>query len=91
MIKTNIFDANQGAGEPEGAVGHRKAMHDMMAEHGMELAEGARVMMEQIAANKFWVSSQPDMTTDMIAGRIAFFQTQAEPKIPEGARHVLGL
>jgi short-subunit dehydrogenase len=89
MIKTSIFNADAGAGEPAAAAGHRKAMHDMMAAYGMDLAEGSRVMMEQIAANKFWVSSQPDMTEQTLAGRIEFFQTQADPQIAEGARHLL--
>ena len=91
MIKTSIFNADAGAGEPAAAAGHRKAMHDMMAAYGMDLAEGSRVMMEQIAANKFWVSSQPDMTEQTLAGRIKFFQDQANPEIAEGARQLLGV
>lgn len=89
MIKTSIFDAAAGKGEPEGAAGHRKAMHDMMAAYGMDLAEGSRVMMEEIAANKFWVSSQPEMTEQSLAGRIRFFQEQADPQVAEQARHLL--
>lgn len=91
MVKTSIFDAGAGAGEPADSTGHRKAMHDMMASYGMDLAEGTRVMLEQIAANKFWVSSQPDMTEQTLAGRIKFFQDQANPEIAEGARQLLGV
>lgn len=90
MIKTSIFNADAGEGEPAAAAGHRKAMHDMMANYGMDLAEGTRVMLEQVAANKFWVSSQPDMTEQTLAGRIQFLQTQANPQIADGARHLLG-
>ncbi|AZI34942.1 putative oxidoreductase [Caenibius tardaugens NBRC 16725] len=89
MIKTSIFNADAGEGEPAAAAGHRKAMHDMMANYGMDLAEGTRVMLEQVAANKFWVSSQPDMTEQTLAGRIQFLQTQANPQIADGARHLL--
>lgn len=89
MIKTSIFNADAGEGEPAAAAGHRKTMHDMMANYGMDLAEGTRVMLEQVAANKFWVSSQPDMTEQTLAGRIQFLQTQANPQIAEGARHLL--
>ena len=89
MIKTSIFNADAGEGEPAAAAGHRKAMHDMMANYGMDLTEGTRVMLEQVAANKFWVSSQPDMTEQTLAGRIQFLQTQANPQIADGARHLL--
>ena len=78
-----------GKGEPAASAGHRKAMHDMMAAYGMDLAEGSRVMMEQIAANKFWVSSQPEMTEQSLAARVRFFQEQADPQVAEQARHLL--
>ena len=36
MIKTSIFDAGAGKGEPAAAAGHRKAMHDsVMSPFGM--------------------------------------------------------
>lgn len=89
MIKTSIFDADAGVGEPAASAGHRKVMHDLMANYGMDLAEGSRVMMEEIAANKFWVSSQPEMTEQSLARRIEFFQTQANPQVAEGARQLL--
>ena len=61
----------------------------MMAAYGMDLAEGSRVMMEQIAANRFWVSSQPEMTEQSLAARVRFFQEQADPQVAEQARHLL--
>lgn len=91
MLKTSIFDAARGEGEPEGAAAHRKVMHDMMAAYGMDLDAGCKRIMERIAANEFWADTQPDMTEQSLAGRIKFFQEQAQPAIADQARGLLGL
>jgi NAD(P)-dependent dehydrogenase (short-subunit alcohol dehydrogenase family) len=91
MLKTSIFDAEAGAGEPENASGHRRAMREMMANYGMDLDEGCRTILEQVADSKFWVSTQPEMTAQVLAGRIEFFQNQQAPVVPDQARHLLGL
>ena len=89
MLKTNIFDAAAGVGEPEGAARHRKVMHDLMKAHGMDLAEGCQRILEQVAANKFWVSTQPEMTAGVLAGRVAFLRDQAFPELAEQARQLV--
>ncbi|OCC25517.1 short-chain dehydrogenase [Croceicoccus estronivorus] len=91
MLKTSIFDAEAGAGEPADSVGHRKVMHDMMAAYGMDLAEGCQRIMEKIAANEFWADTQPEMTEQSLAGRIKFFQQQSSPEVAPQARGLLGL
>ena len=91
MLKTSIFDAEAGAGEPAAAARHRKTMHDMMANHGMELDEGCRRIVEQIAENRFWVSTQPEMTADIIAGRVDFLRDQRLPALSEQTRQLLGV
>jgi short-subunit dehydrogenase len=91
MLKTSIFDAEAGAGEPEHASGHRKVMREMMAAYGMDLEEGCRLILEQIAEKKFWVSTQPEMTADTLAGRIEFFRGQSAPSLAPQARQLLGL
>ncbi|KAH6682151.1 hypothetical protein F5X68DRAFT_137840 [Plectosphaerella plurivora] len=91
MLKTSIFDAEAGREEPENATAYRKRMRDMMSAHGMDLDEGCRVMMRQIAEGKFWVSSQPDMTSGAVARRVGFFKTQQDPEVSEDAIHLLGL
>jgi NAD(P)-dependent dehydrogenase (short-subunit alcohol dehydrogenase family) len=90
MLKTSIFDAEAGAGEPVNAGRHRQVMREMMAAYGMDLDEGCRRILSQIAENKFWVSTQPEMTAEMIAGRVAFFQAQEAPILSEQARQLLG-
>jgi len=91
MVKTSIFDAAAGAGEPGNASHHRKIMHDMMKNYGMDLADASRTIIEQVAANKFWVSTQPDMTQGALAGRIDFFREQSPPILGEQARQLLDL
>ena len=90
MLKTSIFEANAGKGEPDGASQHRRIMHDLMAAHGMDLAEGCKVILEQVAEGKFWVSTQPEMTQQAIDGRMAFFRDQSAPVLADQARQLLG-
>lgn len=89
MVKTRIFDADAGAGEPGAAAKHRKIMHDMMAAYGMDLDEGCRRIVAQMAENKFWVSTQPEMTADTLARRIDFLQNQSDPELAPQARQLL--
>ncbi len=90
MVKTSIFDASAGAGEPKNASHHRTVMRELMANYGMELADAAKVVMEQIAAGKFWVSTQPDMTAQSLEARIAFFREQSAPHLSEQAKQLIG-
>jgi hypothetical protein len=61
-------------------------MFEMMRDHGMDLDEGCRLFLEQMAQNKFWVHSQPEMSKQIIDGRIAFFQGQEAPVLSDMAR-----
>lgn len=90
MLKTSIFDAEAGAGEPEGAARHRATMAHLMATYGMDLDEGCRRFVEGMAERRFWVSSQPEMTDNALAGRIAFFQGQHAPALNEQTKALLG-
>jgi NAD(P)-dependent dehydrogenase (short-subunit alcohol dehydrogenase family) len=93
MMKTNIFNAGAGddvaGGEPDNAQAHRRRMFEMMRDHGMDLDEGCKLFLEQMAANKFWVHSDPEMSKQIIDGRIAFFQGQQAPVLAEMARHIV--
>jgi len=88
MLKTNIFNAEAGAGEPEAAASHRRKMAEMMSAYGMDLDEGCRLFLEQIAENKFWVHSQPEMSRQVLEGRMAFFQNETPPFMPDIAREI---
>jgi NAD(P)-dependent dehydrogenase (short-subunit alcohol dehydrogenase family) len=89
MLKTSIFEAKAGAGEPDQAARHRAVMRELMANYGMDLEEGVCNIFAGIAANKFWVSTQPAMTADAIAGRVAFLSEQRDPELGEQARQLL--
>jgi NAD(P)-dependent dehydrogenase (short-subunit alcohol dehydrogenase family) len=91
MLKTSIFDAEAGAGEPEGAAKHRATMAHMMANYGMDLDEGCRRFVEGLAERRFWISSQPDMTDNAVADRIAFLEAKQAPQLHDQARALLGL
>lgn len=91
MLKTSIFDAEAGEGEPASAARHRATMADMMANYGMDLDEGCRRFVEGMAKRQFFISSQPDMTDDSIAGRVAFLQAQQAPIMHDAAKQLLGL
>lgn len=89
MLKTSIFDAEAGKGEPENAARHRATMAHMMANYGMELDEGCRRIVAGIAANRFWVDTQPEMTDGLVAGRIAFLESRAAPTLTDQTRQLL--
>lgn len=91
MLKTSIFEASAGAGEPSGAQGHRKTMYDMMMAYGMDLDEGCRRFVSQMAEGRFWVESQPDMTDEMLETRINFFRSREAPVLNDGQRQLLGI
>ena len=91
MLKTSIFEADAGKGEPADASAHRKAMFNLMTNYGMDLDEGCKLILEQVAAGKFWVSTQPEMTHAAVDGRIRFFRDQSPPFLADEAKQLLGI
>lgn len=89
MLKTSIFDAEGGAGEPEAAARHRATMAHMMANYGMELDEGCRKIVAKIAAGEFWADTQEEMTDDIVANRIEFLKGRAAPVLSDQTRQLL--
>ncbi len=89
MLKTSIFEASAGAGEPPAAAAHRRKMFEMMRDYGMDLAEGCQRILEQVAEGRFWVHTQPEMTMSAIESRIAFFNSQQPPVLNEAVRELV--
>ncbi len=89
MLKTSIFDAEAGKGEPESAAKHRATMAHMMASYGMELDVGCKRIVAKLAAKDFWVDTQPEMTDQSVNGRIAFFQGREAPELNDTTRQLL--
>lgn len=88
MVRTNIFNPQGGTGEPGQSQGHRRAMFAMMRDHGMDLDHACRLFLEQIAENRFWVHSQPEVSAQIIAGRVKFLTDQCPPLMPDLARQI---
>jgi NAD(P)-dependent dehydrogenase (short-subunit alcohol dehydrogenase family) len=91
MLKTDIFNKTSGEAEPTAATEYRQRMYQMMKTYGMDVDEGCKLMLSQIAEGKFWVSSQPEMTAGAATGRSDFIREQRDPVIAESAKHLLGL
>jgi short-subunit dehydrogenase len=90
MVKTRIFEPTAPAeGESPQAAGHRKIMREMMAAYGMDLEAASRTILEQIASGAFWVSTQPQMTDEIVAHRIQFLGNKRHPVLAEGAKAIL--
>lgn len=91
MVKTSIFEPAAGEGEPESARNLRTTMRDLVANHGMDLADASRIIFEKLTAGLFWVDTHPEMTGSMLDGRIAFMRDRANPELAEQARALLDL
>lgn len=89
MVKTRIFDRDAGAGESEAANPYRDGMRERMASYGMELPEACERIMQQIAANAFWVSTHPEQLKQLIAGRVEFLSGGQPPALNERTRQML--
>lgn len=89
-VKSAIFAPNMHNDEPGNAAGHRQTMDTMMQAYGMDADEAGRVILEGVAAGKFWVSTQAEITAQMIADRVAFLQEQADPPLTAETRALLG-
>ncbi|MBE3046677.1 hypothetical protein IMZ48_29930 [Candidatus Bathyarchaeota archaeon] len=63
-------------------------MKGLVESYGMDVDEGCRAMMSQIAEGKFWVSSQPEMTVGSVAARIEFLKGQKEPELAIPTRRI---
>jgi NAD(P)-dependent dehydrogenase (short-subunit alcohol dehydrogenase family) len=89
MLKTSIFEASAGQGEPPAAAAHRRKMFEMMRDYGMDLDDGCKLILEQISDGKFWVHTQPEMSMGAVEGRIAFFRSQQAPVMNDEVRHLV--
>lgn len=89
MLKTSIFEAEGGAGEPPSGTSHRRKMYDMVQAYGMDLDEGCKLIVDQIAQGKFWVHTQPEMSMGAVEGRIEFFRSQQAPVMNDEVRHLV--
>lgn len=90
MVRTSIFqqEAPQDSSDVI-ATRHRETMRHYMASGGMDLAEASASIIRQIAEGAFFVSTQPEMTDEMIAGRVDFLQGRKHPQLTEQTQALL--
>lgn len=89
MLKTSIFEASAGVGEPPAAASHRRKMFEMMRDYGMDLAEGCKLILEQVAEGRFWIHTQPEMSMPAVESRIEFFRSQQPPLLNDAVRDLV--
>ena len=79
-VSTRIFDDAPGGANPKSIDGHRAAMKHVLSEHGMAPIDAARLIMDQIAEGRFWVSPHPEVmraSAERRAAHLAGLQTPA--------------
>jgi len=80
-VATRIFEDSQGPGDAMSAH-HQAMMAGMLAVSGMSSLEAARLILPQIAAGEFWVSTHPEMTSEFANNRARHLAALATPALP---------
>jgi NAD(P)-dependent dehydrogenase (short-subunit alcohol dehydrogenase family) len=89
-VATRIFtDAQVGSGNAS-YHRHRDIMDNMMAAHGMPPDEAGRLILDQIAEGRFWVSPHPEMLAESARQRAAHLAKLERPSIRPEALAIMG-
>lgn len=86
-VNTRIFKDAEVSGN---AAGHRASMDKMMESFGMTGDEAGEVILPQIAENKFWITTHPQMLTETAKARAAHIAALATPVLSPEALAILG-
>ncbi len=79
-VQTRIFDDAQSTDAPVSRY-HAGVMRAMTAENGVSPDRAADLILPQIAAGEFWVSTHPDMTREFAAARAGQLAELATPTL----------
>lgn len=88
-VATRIFTDSAGTRDAVSNF-HQKVMEEMLAANGMTGAEAARIILPQIAAGEFWVSTHPDMTREYAGNRARHLTELSLPALPPEVLASLG-
>ena len=80
-VATGIFDDALGADAGAGVDKHRTIMKQVLA-HGMDALEAGRMILDQVEAGKFWVTTHPEMMAEAARNRADFLASFKEPSLP---------
>jgi hypothetical protein len=90
-VSTRIFADAQASGANPLAAEHRAVMNTVLAEHGISPEAAAQMILEQMAAGQFWITTHPDQLREFATERADYLSALATPKISEAGRALLGL
>ncbi|GAB5453361.1 MAG: SDR family NAD(P)-dependent oxidoreductase [Halioglobus sp.] len=88
-VSTRIFTDSAGTKDATSTF-HQKVMEDMLAANGISGAEAAKIILPQIAAGEFWVSTHPDMTAEYARNRASHLTDLSIPALPPEVMASLG-
>jgi NAD(P)-dependent dehydrogenase (short-subunit alcohol dehydrogenase family) len=88
-VATRIFTDSAGT-KDEVSNFHQKVMEDMLAANGMTGMEAAKIILPQIAAGEFWVSTHPAMTKAYAGNRARHLTELSLPALPPEVLASLG-
>ena len=89
-VATRIFEDAPGGSNPDSIIFHRAAMSAALSQQGMTPLEAARLIIDQIAEGKFWVSPHPEMMQASASRRAAHLSALATPALAPEAHLLLG-
>lgn len=89
-VSTRIFDDAPGGSNPKSVDGHRTAMKHVLSAHGMAPVDAARLILDQIAEGRFWVSPHPELMRESAERRAAHLAGLTTPALTAEGRALLG-
>jgi NAD(P)-dependent dehydrogenase (short-subunit alcohol dehydrogenase family) len=89
-VATRIFEDAPGGSNPASVDFHRAAMSAALSQQGMTPVEAARLIIDQIAEGRFWVSPHPEMMAESATRRAAHLAALARPELAPQAHLLLG-
>jgi NAD(P)-dependent dehydrogenase (short-subunit alcohol dehydrogenase family) len=89
-VATRIFDDSTTGADPVNAR-HREIMRSMLKSEGIGGYAAAELILPQIAAGKFWVSTHPETTQEFANNRARHLSALADPALPPEVLMGLGV
>lgn len=88
-VATRIFENANGVDAEPVIAGHREIMRRMLEDQGMTPFEAGRVILDGIAAKRFWVSTHPDTTAAMARRRADHLAGLTDPAMNDEMRAIM--
>jgi NAD(P)-dependent dehydrogenase (short-subunit alcohol dehydrogenase family) len=88
-VKTGIFEDALSDDELPAAEKHRQIMADILSS-GMDSNDAGTMILDQVIAGKFWVTTHPEMMAQAARRRADYLTTLADPSLPPGSTTLFG-